>query len=474
VPGLFWRLYETTGDASWATRATNWTNSPQANVFDPDNDQGFQIYYSFGLGYELTGKSNSAFRSSLVATANNFDTQRFSSTIGCYRSWTNRSSNPVDSPSITDSTPNPDDPIFEVNIDQMMNLELPLYVGALENNATLTAHAVAHADRTWTENIRADGGCVHVIGYNTDGSVQYQRTHQGWPPDSTWSRGQAWAVYGYAMVYRYTSLPRMLTRAEKCFDYFMGALSSQSTDGIPYSDFDAPVNSQNPKDTSAAAIVASAAIDLYRLTGQIKYRDTAETLLLSLSNSTNLSENTNYEPILRRGSSKWGDPKVGTIFGDDYFAEALPRYKSVIGFVVSADPTDPIPSASWRLVNISTRANVGDGNNLMVAGFVVADAPRTFLLRGVGPTLASFQIPQTATDPILRLLNQTDPNTPIAENDDWSTNDNSAEIAASATTVGAFTLNPGTTEAALLTTLAPGVYPLQLSKKKPVPPTAWA
>jgi len=61
----------------------------------------------------------------------------------------------------------------------MINLELPLYVGELENNATFTEHAVAHADRTWIENIRADGDSVPVIGCNTDGSVQYQ------PPPTT-------------------------------------------------------------------------------------------------------------------------------------------------------------------------------------------------------------------------------------------------------------------------------------------------
>jgi len=100
----------------------------------------------------------------------------------------------------------------------------------------------------------------------------------------------------------------------------------------------------------------------------------------------------------------------------------------------------------------------------MIACFVAHDAPRTFLFRGIGPTLASCQIPQTAIDPIPRLFNRTAP-PPIAENDAWSINDNSAEIVASATNVGAFTLNSGTKVAAILIAPAPGVYPQQLRKK---------
>ncbi len=464
VPGMFWQLYQDTGESVWLNRATDWTNALQANVSDPDNDQGFQIYYSFGLGYQFTGNNNAAFRSSLANTAANFDTQRFNPTIGCYRSWTNTSSNPTGSPSLSDSSTNPNDPIFEVNIDQMMNLELPLYVGKIEGNTTLTNHAIAHADRTWTENIRANGSSVHVVGYNPDGSVQYVRTHQGWKPESTWSRGQAWAVYGYTMVYRYTQLPRMLQHAEACFDYFMSALASQSTDNIPFSDFDAPLDSQNPRDTSAAAIVASASMELFEITGQAKYRAAAETLLLALASAGYISEGTTYEPILRRGSNKWGSAESGTIFGDYYFVEALLRYKAIIGFDTSTDPGNPSPSSAGRLTNISTRAYVSDANHPMIAGFVVEDGSRTFLLRGIGPTLAGFGVSTAVSDPQLRLFNSTDNLTPIAENDNWSTAPNAAQIATTTTTVGGFPLPSGSKDAAILIELPPGTYTLQMSR----------
>ena len=460
VPGLFWLLYGHTGDAQWQTRAAGWTDALRLAASDPDNDQGFQLFCSFGLGYELGGRANADYRGVLLAGASNFDTQRFNPTIGCHRSWRNTSSNPVTNPSITDSTSNPDDPVFEVNIDQMMNLELPLYVGTVEGNAGLVEHAVAHADRTWIEHVRSNGSTFHVVGFNTDGTVQYKRTHQGWRTDSTWSRGQAWAVYGFAMVYRYTGHARMLQRAEACFDYFMGAMAAQASDFVPYSDFDAAVNAQNPRDTAAAAILASAAMDLYRMTGTGKYRVAAENFLLALGGSPYLAEGTSHQAILRSASQKWGDPEVGAIFGDFYFVEAMTRYTSVIGL---EDPVTPEPG---RLVNISTRGLVGDGDDVLIAGFVVANGPRTLLLRGVGPALAAFGVSNPVVDPRIRLFSQENPLLAIAQNDDWGIPQGGTDadaLVSAAASVGAFALTGGSKDAALLVTLPPGAYTLHLT-----------
>lgn len=460
VPGLFWHMYDYTDGSLWRTRAEQWTDGVRSEATESDNDTGFKFYCSFGLGYELTGKSNSDYLDVLGSAAETLDTQRFNSSIGCYRSWRNSSSDPVGNPSVTDSSDNPTDMVFEVNIDQMMNLELMLLVGTETNIQTYIDHAVSHADRTWEHHVRENGSTAHVVGFNLDGTVQYRRTHQGWQTDSTWSRGQAWAVYGYAMVYRYTGLQRMLDRSEACLEYFLSAVSSQSSDAIPYADLDAAVDSRNPKDTSAAAIVASAVLDLYSLTGDQAFLDAAELLLADLTSNDYYSSELTFQPVLMKGSEKWGEDEVGTIFGDFYLLEAMLRYREATSEI------DP-PGESNDLINISTRGLVGLGGEIMIAGFVSQgdQSGGTVLIRGVGPTLADFGVANTVEDPVLTIF-RTEPDgssTEIALNDDWG---DSQAVAEASAAVGAFPLSAGSKDAALvLSGLAPGAYTVQLSGK---------
>ena len=132
------------------------------------------------------------------------------------------------------------------------------------------------------------------------------------------------------MLYRYTGYERMLERAEVAFDYYMSALKAQSKDTIPYTDFDAPVDASHGLDTSAAAIVASAAIELYGFTQDPKYLEAAEAMLRDLTSPPYLAMDTPYKSILTRGSWAYDrHEEVGTIFGDFYLVEAMLRYKQL-------------------------------------------------------------------------------------------------------------------------------------------------
>jgi hypothetical protein len=221
------------------------------------------------------------------------------------------------------------------------------------------------------------------------------------------------------------------------------------------------VNSLNPKDSSAAAIVASAAVDLYRMTGVKKYRDAAEALLLALGGTDYLAQGTSYQPVLRRGSQRWGTAEVGTIFGDYYFLEGMLRYVDVIGL-------SPLPdTGAGSLANISTRGEVGTGDSILIAGFVIEASSKHVLLRGIGPGLAAHGVTSPVADPVLRLYNQASPDTPMAENDDWGTQPDAAAIAKATIRAGAFELDAGSADAAMLLWLQPGVYTLHLSAKDP-------
>ena len=265
------------------------------------------------------------------------------------------------------------------------------------------------------------------------------------------------------MVHRYTGLDRMLERSDKLFDAFMTMTAAQTDDFVPYSDFDAPLDSSNPRDTSAAAIVASAALDLFDMTGTQKYLDAARNILLSLGSPDYLAEGTAYQPILRKGSGKWGDPEVGTSFGDFYYIEAMLRHRALFP---AFEP--PLPSGPADLSNISTRGLVGEGSSVMIAGFVIGgSSPSTTLLRGVGPGIASFGVGEVVGDPVILLFDGDGSAAPMAQNDDWGSSPNLEAIEEARISVGAFALEAGSTDAVLLMTLEPGRYTLKMQGKEP-------
>lgn len=314
VPGIFWYLNAITDNKVWKERAMHWTEGARSRAYATDNDTGFQIYDSFGLGYTIGGEQTEDYKNVMIAGAKTLVDERYNKKIGAFRSWKQGVSNPDRMP-------------FEVNIDQLMNMELVLWVGKNANKPEYTKMAISHADKTWANNNRKNASTYHVVGYNKNGEVEDKRTHQGWEDHSTWSRGQAWSVYGNVMFYRFTGLERMLDRSIKSYEYYINATKKQTDDLVPYSDFDAPIDDDNPRDTSATAIVASALLELYKVTKNEKYLNDAEAMLISLSTPTYLANDPAYESILLKGSEKWGESEVGSIFGDYFFVEALYRWK---------------------------------------------------------------------------------------------------------------------------------------------------
>jgi hypothetical protein len=120
-------------------------------------------------------------------------------------------------------------------------------------------------------------------------------------------------------------------------------------------------------------------------------------------------------------------------------------------------------AAPGRAANVSTRGNVGTGTNILIAGFVVnGAATRRVLIRGAGPTLASFGVPGVLADPQLTLIEQSSGRT-LKTNNDWATGDDAPVIAQAATAAGAFPFANGSRDAAMIVMLAPGAYTVQLS-----------
>ena len=306
-PGTAWLVYEYTQDEQ--IRDIAWKHTVKLDSIrfrTNDHDVGFQLNCSYGNALRLTGDEKC--REVLFDGAHSFAT-RFNPIIGCTRSW--------------DYDGRPWD--FPVIIDNMMNLELLLKVANMYDDNDLCSIAKSHADVTMKNHFREDGSSWHLVDYDpVTGSVNRKQTVQGYSDDSAWARGQAWGLYGFTMMYQYTSDERYLKHAVKVADYLIGRLPE---DGVPYWDFDAPGIPDEPRDASAAAIMASALLTLSEFVDSEKYRQCAEVTLRTLSSDDYLVEpGSSCGFILKHGIGflKAGsEVDVPLTYTDYYFLEAL-------------------------------------------------------------------------------------------------------------------------------------------------------
>jgi unsaturated chondroitin disaccharide hydrolase len=339
-PGELWLMHQMTGDPTWRTRAAAWTSSLEIQKCNMQtHDLGFKFMPSFGLGYQMT--RDEAYRQVLLTAAGAL-ASRYNPRVGII--------------SCCDWNPDWRLPLV---VDTMMNLELLLWGSQNGGQVGWRDMAVNHALRTLSDLVRPDGSTYHVADYDPNtGALRFQGTFQGYSDASTWTRGQAWAVYGYTMVYRYTRDARMLEAAQRVTDYYLSRLPA---DGVPPWDFDAPA-SQQVKDSSAAAIVASALLELSRLVPdarkQEQYWSAAMRMLDALSSPAYLAQGTNSPGILLHGVGHYPagqEVDVSLIYGDYYFIEALRRFKQ--------NPLPPSPGIWYSRVNfVEAVRSLGTGN----------------------------------------------------------------------------------------------------------------
>ncbi|KAK0224995.1 glycoside hydrolase family 88 protein [Armillaria nabsnona] len=287
--------------ADWASLGRK-TSAGLAALMKSNNvghDVGF---LSFPFVHELDIDPNNATAANIVNGFAEYLAGRFNPTVGCTRSW--RSSDPRD---------------FVVIIDNMMNLNVLMVSAKLTGNSTLEDIAISHADTTMKNHIRPDGSTWHVVQYTTTtGTVTAKRTSQGYSDDSTWSRGQAWAVYGFANMYNWTGDSNYLVTARRAATYFLNNLPS---DGIVPWDFNAPV-ANRPADSSAATIVATGLLLLSQVEADTankkKWSDAA---IKMLNDITSLAWDPSWESLLANGTvNKPGNNYLtGTVYGDYYY-----------------------------------------------------------------------------------------------------------------------------------------------------------
>lgn len=316
-PGILWYDYESTGDTAVLREARNYTESLAYLADRPpfDHDLGFLIFCSYGNGYRLTG--DEAYKEIIVKTARQL-AKLYNPTVGTLLSW----------PREVDKRGWPHNTIM----DNMMNLEMLFWAANHGGGEELRTIAIRHAETTMENHFRPDGSCYHVAVYDTiTGKFVKGVTHQGYSDASMWARGQAWAIYGYTMVYRETRDIRFLRFAQKVTDVYLQKLAGRVNDWIPLWDLDVP-DSDAPRDASAACVVASA---LLELSGYVndpvtaeRYETAARQMLTSLAgkyrslrrNVAFLRHSTGHHPA---GS----EIDAAIVYADYYYIETLLRLR---------------------------------------------------------------------------------------------------------------------------------------------------
>lgn len=313
-PGVLWFLYEYTGNKKWMNEAKKYTANIEKEKYNRGtHDMGFKVYCSFGAGYRLT--NDAQYREVIIQSARTLAT-RFNKTVGCIRSWDF----------------NKEKWDYPVIIDNMLNLELLFAATKLTGDSSFYNIAVSHANTTMKNHFRADYSSYHVIDYDSaTGAVRKRNTHQGYSDESAWSRGQAWALYGYTMCYRETKSPAYLQHAQNVAKFILTHRNMPS-DLVPYYDFDAPGIPNEPRDASAAAVIASALYELSKFVNDGKsYRKTADKICESLTKyyRSPIGGNRGFILVHSTGSKPSNsEVDVPLSYADYYYLEALLRARN--------------------------------------------------------------------------------------------------------------------------------------------------
>lgn len=321
-PGTLLYLDEAVGKPELKKEATSFLDDLEREQTNTDtHDLGFMMFCSFGNANRL--EPNKDYKSILMNSAKSLIT-RYNDTVQAIRSWNSEPWNDAGEGDLV------------VIIDNMMNLELLFWATEHSKDSTYYDIAVNHAETTLKNHFREDNSSYHQLIYDEQtGNVKAKITRQGFADSSAWARGQAWGLYGYTVMYRETKDEKYLNQSEKIADFILNH-PNLPEDKIPYWDFNAPDIPNAKRDSSAAAIIASALLELGSYVEGEKadvYQKNAETILTNLLSPEYFATNKkNGGFLLKHGvghSPANSEVDVPLTYGDYYLIEAMMRYKKL-------------------------------------------------------------------------------------------------------------------------------------------------
>jgi len=312
-PGLLWLIYQHNGDErlkSIAAACEEKLDEPMHAYTGLHHDVGFMWTPTAIAQYKLLGNEASKVRALTVAS---HLAGRYNAKGKFIRAW------------------NQEERVGWAIIDCMMNLPLLYWASETTGDPRFHHIAVEHANTTLREFIRPDGSVRHIVHFSPEtGERIGVISGQGYSEDSAWARGTSWAIYGFALSYRYTKDLNYLAAAKQTASFFLSKLQPNQA---PSWDFRAPEESKSIHDSSAAACVASGLLELakhVRAEEALFYEQKAIEILRMLDQNYGAWDDAGEEGLIRRATANY--PKkhfveVPIIYGDYYFAEAISKLR---------------------------------------------------------------------------------------------------------------------------------------------------
>jgi len=305
--GMMWIFAARSGDQYWRERAEHYSLLIEERQHDTNvHDLGFVFWSTWKRWFDQTG--DDAIESRVIQAGRTMGL-RFNEQGAFLRSFV------------------APDSCF---IDIMMNVGIIFHAANRTNDQDLLRIAAEHCLTTRRYLVRGDGSTAHEGIFDLEtGEFLRQTTHQGWRDDSSWARGQTWALYGFGTVYSLSGEKRFLDTAQRCADFY---IERTAPNGIPPNDWEEP-SPRRPYESSAAAIAATGLLQLAALTLDAqraeKYTEYARTILDTLLTSEFLAIDTpGWEGILKHGSyheRKDLGVDESVMWGEYFFVEALDK-----------------------------------------------------------------------------------------------------------------------------------------------------
>ncbi len=319
-PGQLWLVYSLTGEARFKNSARMRLPYFQNVLERPDwhdHDLGFLFSLSCVADWKLSGNERAramALRAADFLAARRRQPMRF---VMCW--------NPMrrDDPAFAAQKPG------TLNIDSMQAMALLFWAHAQSGQASFAEIAHMHLETSANHLVRDDYSSFHAFEFDPrDGSPVRGFTHQGLSDESCWSRGQSWAIHGFAQAYLHSGRAEYRDMAAKMADYVALKLPE---DGVPLWDYDLPANRHPYPDTSAGAVTAAGLYLLAQGFGRgeaaARYTALADRMLKGLVEHHDIAGLPEAQGLLKAGAAFVALDRADNMlpYGDYYYLEALMR-----------------------------------------------------------------------------------------------------------------------------------------------------
>jgi len=302
--GLCWLAHRLTGEDRYRAWGLEWAARLRGRERDLTHDIGFLFQYGAVLGWQTVREP--ALRDLALAAADRLVAM-----------WHPRA-RVIPVGSHAEVSAGTDD----VTIDCLMNLQVLWWAAAETGQARYRDVALAHAERTAAWHVRPDGSCYQSVHFDpATGEPVKKHTHQGYAPEGCWSRGLGWCAYGFLEAFRATGRGDFREIARRAVEYHRRRMPA---DGVPFNDYDDPAIPAAPRDTSAGAILASAALGLAAVDDGATSRDTAGRILAGLLGGYLSPSGALLHGCYNLHSGEAPDHEL--IWGDYFLLEALARW----------------------------------------------------------------------------------------------------------------------------------------------------